>query len=93
MTRWRLFISDKRHDGNIEKLKKVSNGGDILANLKHRRQRDLIIRLYRKMGKDFHPIISDKLTQLCQGLFDLISIKRNFERTLTKILKNIKNQE
>ena len=36
MTRWRLFISDKRHYDNIEKLKKVSNGGDILANLKHR---------------------------------------------------------
>ena len=63
MTRWRLFTSDKRHYDNIEKLKKVSNGGDILANLKHRRQRDLIIRLYRKMGKDYRPIILDKLTQ------------------------------
>ena len=181
MTRWRLFTSDKRHYDNIEKLKKVSNGGDILANLKHRRQRDLIIRLYRKMGKDYRPIILDKLTQklekprstlreclekwrritekekaietissmkakfinlgtkkindrtkrddlmkaffrwknmcrkpeeyypkitrgfniltkyskkqLCQEPFDLISITRNFERPLTKILKNIKNQE
>ena len=93
MTRWRLFTSDKRHYDNIEKLKKVSNGGDILANLKHRKQRDLIIRLYRKMGKDYRPIILDKLTQLHQEPFDLISITRNFERPLTKILKNIKNQE
>ena len=30
---------------------------------------------------------------LCQEPFDLISITRNFERPLTKILKNIKNQE
>ena len=41
------------------------------------------------MGKDYRPIILDKLTQLCQEPFDLISI----ERPLTKILKNIKNQE
>ena len=74
MTQWKLFTSDKRHYDNIEKLKKDSNGGDILANLKHRRQRDLIKRLYRKMGKDYRPIISDKLTQLCQEPFDLISI-------------------
>ena len=84
MTRWRLFTSDKRHYDNIEKLKKVSNGGDILANLKPRRQRDLIIRLHHKMGKDYRPIILDKLTQLSQGLFDLISITRNFERPLKK---------
>ena len=37
MTRWRLFTSDKRNNDNIEKLKKVSNGGDILANLKYSR--------------------------------------------------------
>jgi len=41
MTRWRLPTSDKRHYDNIEKLIKVSNGGDILANLKHRRQKSL----------------------------------------------------
>jgi len=63
MTLWRLFTSDKRHYDNIEKLKKVSNGGDILANLKYHRQRGLIIRLYLKMGKDYRPIILDKLTQ------------------------------
>ena len=45
------------------------------------------------MGKDYRPIILDKLTQLCQEPFDLISITRNFERPLTKILKNIKNKE
>ena len=181
MTRWRLFTSDKKHYDNIQKLKKVLSGGDILANLKNRRQRDFIIRLYRKMGKDYRPIILDKLTKklekprstlrecllrwkgitekekaietitsmkskfiqmgtkninnrtkrdnlmkaffkwknmcrkpeeyypkitrgfnlltkysiknLCQKPFDLIYINRNFERPLTKIFKNIKNQE
>jgi len=63
LTRWRLFTSDKKHYDNVQKLKKVLDGGQILANLKHRRERDLIIRLYRKMGKDYRPIILDKLTQ------------------------------
>ena len=63
MTRWRLFTSDKRHYDNIQKLKQVLKGGDILANLKNRRERDFLIRLYRKMGKDYRPIILDKLTQ------------------------------
>ena len=63
MTRWRLFTSEKKHYDNIEKLKQVLKGGDILANLKNRRERDFLIRLYRKMGKDYRPIILDKLTQ------------------------------
>ena len=63
LTRWRLFTSDKKHYDNIQKLKKVLSGSQILANLKNRRERDLIIRLYRKMGKDYRPIILDKLTQ------------------------------
>ena len=63
MTRWRLFVSDKKHYDNINKLKQVLKGGDILGNLQHRRQRDFIIRLYRKMGNDYRPIILDKLTQ------------------------------
>ena len=61
MARWRLFISDKKHYDNMEKLKTVYKGGDILGNIKKRRQRDFIIRLYRKMGKDYRPIILDKL--------------------------------
>ena len=61
MTRWRLFVSDKKHYDNMEKLKRVYKGGDILGNIKNRRQRDFIIRLYRKMGKDYRPIILDKL--------------------------------
>ena len=181
MTRWRLFVSDKKHYDNMEKLKRVYKAGDILGNLKNRRQRDFIIRLYRKMGKDYRPLILDKLTQklekprstlreclerwrrinekekaletissmkakfihqgtkrindrtkrddlmkaffrwrtlcrkpdeyypkitrgfniltkyskrkLCEEPFDLISITRNFQRPLTKILKNYQNQE
>ena len=63
MTRWRLFVSDKKHYDNMEKLKRVYKGGDILGNLKNRRERDFIIRLYRKMGNDYRPIILDKLTR------------------------------
>ena len=180
-TRWRLFVSDKKHYDNMEKLKKVYKGGDILGNLKSRRQRDFIIRLFRKMGNDYRPIILDKLTRklekprstlreclerwrrinekekalettssmkarfvhqgtrrinnrtkrddlmkaffrwrtlcrkpdeyypkitrgfdiltkyskrkLCEEPFDLISITRNFDRPLKKILKNYENQE
>ena len=63
MARWRLFISDKKHYDNMEKLKKVYKGGDILGNIKNRRQRDFLIRLYRKMGKDYRPIILYKLSK------------------------------
>ena len=63
MARWRLFTSEKKHYDNIQKLKRVLGGSQILANLKNRRERDLIIRLYRKMGKDYRPIILDKLTK------------------------------
>ena len=63
MTRWRLFTSDKRHYDNMEKLKRVYKAGEILSNLKHRKERDFIIRLYRKMGKDYRPLILHKLTK------------------------------
>ena len=63
MARWRLFVSDKNHYNNMEKLKKVYKAGDILGNMKNRLQRDFIIRLYRKMGKDFRPIILLKLAK------------------------------
>jgi hypothetical protein len=36
-------------------------GGDILGNLYNRRIRDLINRLYKKMGKDYRPKILGKL--------------------------------
>jgi hypothetical protein len=49
LARWRLFVSDSKNYDNLEKLKKARRGGDILSNLYHRRQRDLITRLYRKM--------------------------------------------
>ena len=59
--RWRLFISDSKNYDNLDKLKKVNSGGDILSNLLHRRQRDFITRLYRKMGKDYRPNIIKNL--------------------------------
>ena len=59
--RWRLFISDSKNYDNIDKLKKVNTGGDILSNIHHRRQRDFMTRLYRKMGKDYRPKIIEKL--------------------------------
>ena len=63
MARWRLFVSDKNHYNNIIKLKKVYKGGDILENIKNRRIRNFIIRLYRKIGKDYRPVILDKLAK------------------------------
>ena len=47
----------------MEKLKRVYKAGEILSNLKHRKERDFIIRLYRKMGKDYRPLILHKLTK------------------------------
>ena len=64
-TRWRLFVSDNKNYDNMDKLKKVRNGGDILSNLHHRRIRDFITRLYRKMGKDYRPkIVKDLVKKL-----------------------------
>ena len=63
MTRWRLFVSDKKHYDNMKKLKRVYKAGDILRNIKNKLQRGFIIRLYRKIGKDYRPLILDKLTQ------------------------------
>ena len=56
-TRRRLFISDNNIYDNMDKLKKVRTGGDILSNIHHRRIRDFITRLYRKTGKDYRPKI------------------------------------
>jgi hypothetical protein len=63
LARWRLFVSDKNHYDNIVKLGRVYKGVNILQNIKSRFQRDFIIRLYRKMGNDYRPIILDKLTK------------------------------
>ena len=60
-TRWRLFVGDGKNYDNLEKLKLVMKGGDILGNLKNRRLRDLFNRLYKKMGKDYRPKIISKL--------------------------------
>ena len=60
-TRWRLFVSDDKNYDNLEKLKSVMKGGDILGNIHNRRLRDFFFRLYRKMGKDYRPKILRKL--------------------------------
>ena len=65
--RWRLFISDSKNYDNLDKLKKVNQGGDILSNIHQRRARDFITRLYRKMGKDYRPnIIKNLIKKLDQ---------------------------
>ena len=65
LTRWRLFVGDSINYDNMDKLKKVRLGGDILSNLHHRRGRDFITRLYRKMGKDYRPkIVKDLVKRL-----------------------------
>ena len=64
-TRWRLFVGDSRNYDNMDKLKKVRQGGDLLSNIHHRRIRDFITRLYRKMGKDYRPkIVKDLVKKL-----------------------------
>ena len=70
LARWRLFVSDNKNYDNLEKLKKVRRGGDILSNIYHRRQRDLITRLYRKMGKDYRP-------KIMKGLFTKLDKPRS----------------
>ena len=62
-TRWRLFVGDSQNYDNMDKLKKVRAGGDILSNLHHRRGRDFLTRLYRKMGRDFRPKIMKGLVK------------------------------
>jgi len=51
---------EKNYD-NLEKLKLVLKGGDILGNLYHRRLRDLLNKLYQKLRKDFRPLLLIKL--------------------------------
>ena len=61
LTRWRLFVGDGKNYDNLEKLKLVLKGGDILGNLYHRRLRDLLNKLYQKLRKDFRPLLLMKL--------------------------------
>ena len=56
-TRWRLFVGDNKNYDNLNKLKLVLKGGDLLDNIYKRRLRDLINRLYKKLGKDYRPKI------------------------------------
>ena len=61
LTRWRLFVGDSKNYDNIDKLKDVLRGGDLLDKLHKRRLRDLMNRLYRKLGKDYRPKLLGKL--------------------------------
>ena len=60
-TRWRLFVGDGKNYDNLEKLKLVLKGGEILGNIYHRRLRDLFNRLNQKMRKDYRPLLIGKL--------------------------------
>ena len=63
LTRWRLFVGDGKNYDNLEKLKLVLKGGDILGNIYLRRLRDLFNRLNQKLRKDYRPLIMNKLIQ------------------------------
>lgn len=64
LTRWRLFVGDSQNYDNIDKLKDVLRGGDLLDKLHKRRLRDLMNRLYRKLGKDYRPKLLGKLIKI-----------------------------
>ena len=61
LTRWRLFVGDNQNYDNLDKLKQVLRGGDLLDKIHKRRLRDLVNRLYIKLGKDYRPKILAKL--------------------------------
>ena len=60
-TRWRLFVGENKNYDNLGKLKQVLKGGDLLDNIYKRRIRDLINRLYKKLGKDYRPKVLGRL--------------------------------
>ena len=78
LTRWRLFVGDGKNYDNLEKLKLVLKGGDILGNLFHRRLRDLLNRLNQKLRKDYRPIIINKLIQKLNE--PRVSLRECFDR-------------
>ena len=85
IARWRLFVSDRKNYDSLEKLKKVRQGGDILSNLHHRRERDFITRLYRKMGKDYRPnIIKNLIKKLDQPKSSLAECFNKWRRLCDK---------
>ena len=89
-TRWRLFVSDDQNYDNLEKLKLVLKGGDILSNIYHRRLRDLINRLYKKMGKDYRPKLLGKLIKkLNEPRMNLREAFERWKRLCEKVKENI----
>ena len=60
-TRWRLFVGENKNYDNLEKLKLVLKGGDLLDYLYKKRLRYVLYKLYKKLGKDYRPIILGKL--------------------------------
>ena len=53
LSRWKLFSSSGKHYDNIDKLRKVREGYDKLHKLYINRAFEILMRLYRKMNKDF----------------------------------------
>ena len=90
LTRWRLFIEDKKNSDYLDKLKKVNKAGDILSNIFHKRIRDFIIRLYRKMGKDYRPIILFKVLKQIES--PRASIRECFDKW-RRIVNNEQSKE
>ena len=55
LSRWKLFISEGQYYDNIDKLRKVREGFEKIQKLYTNRAFEIMMRLYRKMNKDFRP--------------------------------------
>ena len=55
LSRWKLFISSGQHSDNIDNLRKVRQGFDKLNKIYTNRAFEILMRLFRKINKDFRP--------------------------------------
>ena len=93
-TRWRLFVGDNKNYDNLEKLKSVLKGGDLLDNLYKKKLRTPMNKLYEKLGKDYRPKILrnliknlDKPKSTLRECFDRWKSKIDKDKTDTNISK------
>jgi hypothetical protein len=85
-TRWRLFVSANQNYDNLEKLKSVLQGADLLDNLYKNNLRKIMNKLYKKLGKDYRPKI---LRNIIKNLDKPKSTLREcFDRWKSKIAKD-----
>ena len=94
LTRWKLFCASKKHYDNIEKLRRVREGFDKLHKIYDNRALTVLVKLYRKMGKDYRPYylksIYNRLNKPRSTLREVFDRwRRNTERE--KVKENILN--